>query len=35
MLKKNERNMIQISNFNKSIIIGLILSEGHIEKRKN
>ena len=35
MLKKFERNMIQISNFNKSIIIGLILSDGYIEKRKN
>ena len=33
-LLKLERNMIQVSNFNESIIIGLILSDGHIEKRK-
>lgn len=32
---KFEINMIQISNFNKGIIIGLILSEGKIDKRKN
>ena len=34
-LKKIERNIIQVSNFNRSILIGLILSDGHIEKRKN
>jgi hypothetical protein len=33
-LKKFERNMIQVSNFNESIIIGLILSDGQIEQRK-
>ena len=34
ILKKFERNIIKISKFNKSIIIGLILSDGYIEKRK-
>jgi len=32
---KFERNRIQVSKFNESIIIGLILSDGSIEKRKN
>jgi hypothetical protein len=33
-LTKFERNMIQVSKFNESIIIGLSLSDGYIEKRK-
>ena len=35
LISKLERNMIQVSNFNRSIIIGLILSDAHIEKRQN
>lgn len=34
ILNKFERNIIQVSNFNESIIIGLLLSDGYIEKRK-
>jgi TRAP-type mannitol/chloroaromatic compound transport system permease small subunit len=32
-LTKFERNIIQVSNFNESILIGLLLSDGFIEKR--
>jgi len=32
-LTKFERNIIQVSKFNESIIIGLLLSDGYIEKR--
>jgi len=34
VLTKLDRNLINITNYNKSIIIGLILSDGWIQKRK-